>query len=196
MKVQQFSKSLAVLVGASVLIAVAPRLAAEDVPATPPPSATPTAPVHLSYAAGEVLKLVQAKMGVDTVAAFIDRSNTGYSLSAEEIVYLRGQGVSDRLITAMLNHAPAPAAPSPVATPAPAAPAQGPVIVQPATTYVQTVPAPTVYVDAPYYGYYGGYYPYYYGYPAVSLSFGFGGYYRGGYYHGGGFRGGFRGGHR
>lgn len=203
MQTQYFSKSLAMIAGLAMVAPFTPGVLAEDV-VTPPASATSasTAPaVRVSYGAGEVLKLVQAKMGVDTIAAFIERSTTTYNLSAEEIVYLRGQGVSDRLITAMLSHAAAPVAQPAVTSAAPAGPTQGPVIVQPSTSYVQTVPAQTVYVEQPYYGYYGGYYPYYYGYPGVALSFGFGGYYRGGYYHGGGFRGGgvhggFHGGHR
>lgn len=72
---------------------------------------------------------------------------------------------------------------------------------QAAQAYAYTVPAAPVYYDAPYYAYPYAYgYPYWGGwgpwYPGVSLSLGFGGYYRGGWhggYHGGGFHGG---GHR
>jgi uncharacterized membrane protein YgcG len=82
---------------------------------------------------------------------------------------------------------------------APAASDQTNATAAPTVTYVQqTVPSSTVYVipDTQTYYYYDSY-PYYggyYGWPAVSLSFGWGGYHGGGF-PGGGFRsGGFRGG--
>lgn len=151
-----------------------------------------TAPT-LPYAAGEVLKLVQAKVGDDTIVAYISHAPTGYSLSASDLVYLRSQGVSDAVMSAMLTHSRPAEAVAQAAAPAPApvvqAPAPAPVVVQaPATTtYVQAPPVvvaapPTVVYD---YGYYHPYYygPRYYG-PGISLSFGFGGHggYRGGWH--------------
>lgn len=145
----------------------------------------------LPYAAGEVLKLVQAKVGDDTIVAYISHAPTGYSLSASDLVYLRSQGVSDAVMSAMLTHSrPAEAvAQAPAPAPVVQAPAPAPVVVQapPTTTYVQAAPVvvaapPTVIYD---YGYYHPYYygPRYYG-PGISLSFGFGGHggYRGGWH--------------
>lgn len=200
------------LVAAVVLVlsdCAVSRAAAQEAAAKP--ASAPT----LSYGSNEVLKLVRAKVGDDTVVAYIDHAAAAYALSASDLIYLRSEGVSDKVLSAMLNRskgaeaiASAPVAPAaPIAPPALAAapasyvganpqptqtvvqPAQ--VVVQPAvTTYIQAPPqvviaAPVVYDH--------GYYPYYgYRYPAVSLSFGFGGGYRGGYrggFHGGGFHG-------
>jgi len=163
----------------------------------------PAAQSNLSFGVSDVLKLSQAKVGDDTIVNYIQNSGRAYSgLDANEIVYLHQQGVSDRVVTAMINQRGQSApAPQPVAQDSSAQysqPAQQPnatVAVAPTVTYVQ--PASTVYylqdssprlVD---YGYYP-YYPYpYYGYygwggPSVSLGFNFGG-----GFHGGGFRGGF-----
>jgi hypothetical protein len=163
---------------------------------------------QLSYGVPQVLQLVQARVGDGVIVSYIQNSGTIYSLNAGEIVYLKQQGVSDTVLNAMLGQRsrltgstePATTTASPTTastqTYAPATPA-------PAVTYVQQpAPSSTVYIipdtqtyqyDAWYYGgypYYG--YPYYggyYGWPAVSLSFGWGGHYGGGYrggWHGGG----------
>jgi uncharacterized membrane protein YgcG len=159
------------------------------------------------------LQLAQAKVGDDTIVAYIRNSGTSYGLSADQIIYLQKQGLSNAVITAMLNQ-PRPAAlastpPAPAPNPEPAAasaPAPAPdnsspaaatatstATVAPTVTYVETPPATTYY--QPYYYAYG--YPYYYPaygfYPGVSVSFGWGGGWHGGGWHGGG---GFHGGHR
>jgi hypothetical protein len=153
--------------------------------------------------------------------AFIENSRTGFSLTADEIVQLHNEGVTDKMIQAMLARKkvapPQPniaVAPEPVQQPAPQQqtivqqPAQ--VVTQPSVTYVQSEP---VYVGSPTYvyryPYYYDSYPYYWGsywYPRVSFNFGFGHYggYRynhfapsfhyGGHFGGGGFHGGYRGG--
>ena len=164
-------------------------------------------PVQLSAGVQDVLKLVQSKIGDDTILAFIHNSGAAYRLGASDIIYLRGQGASDAIITAMLNQhgntpvAPAPAVAAPVTTPRAAPPqssagyvAAAPTYVQPSTVYAAS-PAPDYSYYYQNYGYYypysGYYYPYYgYYYPSLSLSlgFGYGGYY--GYYYGGGYHGG------
>ncbi len=175
-----------------------------------PTVAQPTAP-RLSFGVAEVAKLSHAKLSDEAIISFIQNSRRSYEMSAADIVYLHEDGISDKVITAMLDKdrkvmetanlaaapSPVPApqpAPAPAPSPAPTVVAQAPTVVtQPQTTYVQPAPvyvysspAPVVYEPYPYYRPYYGYY----GYPAVSLSFGFG---RG--YHGGGFRGGFHGHH-
>jgi hypothetical protein len=163
---------------------------------------------QLAYGVPQVLQLVQAKVSDDTIIAYIHNSGNSYGLNADQIIYLRQQGVSDNVLNVMLTQ-PRPAS-------APAAPtadssyqAQAPAASTPApTTYVQSAPAPsTVYVVPNSQSYYYNTYaqPYYYPYsyfPSISLAFGFGGssYYRGGYYggyhggggyyHGGGYHGG------
>ena len=155
----------------------------------PLPAATVAAPApQLGYGVQQILQLAQAKVGDDTIVAFIRNSGNSYNLNADQIIYLRQQGISDAVVTAMLNQPragvaltlPTTPAPEPVAAMAP--PAQTPEV---------------VYYSQPYYD------PYYYDagyywYPPVTIGWGWGwgwggrgyGYYRG--YHGG--YGGFRGG--
>ncbi len=175
-------------------------------------------PVPLTLGVADVLNLSQSQVDDDVIVSYIKSSGRSYGgISASEILYLREQGVSDRVVTAMLDQskqlaqgaaqttpptqvAPAPAPAEAIASTAPNAPAYAP----PPVTYTQPAPASTVYVipDSPSivsYGYYPGYYPgygYYGCYPSVSFSFGFGGgyhYYGGG--HGWGYHGGGHGGH-
>ena len=172
-----------------------------------PAVASQTAPPQLSYGVPQVLQLAQAKVGDDTIVAYIQNSGTIYTLDASQIVYLRQQGVSDRVVTTMLNQRknvtasaaqtvpqPSTAAP-PVNDSSDAGSAQtSTAVAQPTVTYVQTAPSSSVYVvpdtqtynyDA--YNYQPYYYPYYaWPYPAVSLSFGFGGRWGGGWHGGGG----------
>ena len=194
----RIGSKLSIVIAGLVLVGqFAASVSAQTAPTTgTAAAATPSLP----FGATEVLKLVKAKVGDDTIVAYINNARIAYSLSASDLIYLRGEGVSEPVMSAMLTHARP--GDSVASAPAPAqftASTPGPVVVQqapPTTTYVQSAPVvvtapPTVVYDYSYYPYYGyGYYgPRYYG-PGVSLSFGFGG--RG--YYGGGYRGGFRGG--
>jgi hypothetical protein len=153
---------------------------------------------QLSFGVQQVMQLESAKISDDVVLAYIKSSAGNFGLTADQIIYLRQQGVSNPVIAAMLNSTPAtvvattaPAAAQPTAPAVTSAPpAATTTYVQPATTYVQTVPASMYYYSQPYY--YPAYYPAYdYGwYPPVSLSFGWG--WRGGW--GGGWHGGGHGG--
>jgi len=157
-------------------------------------SAASAAAPQLSYGVSQIMQLEQAKVGDDTIIAYVKNSGNSYGLDANQIIYLRQQGVSDAVITTMLNQ-PKPA----VAVATPATPASQPVVstaspvsvptatVAPTVTYVQTVPTTAYYDYQPYY------YPSYAWYPPVVFSFGWGGGYRGGWgggFHGGGFHGG------
>ena len=210
MKNQISPKSLRALAAATFLALSAMAVAALDAPTTTSAPAagnvSPAAP-QLSFGVPDVLKLSNAKVSDDTIVSYIQYSGRSYgALNAAEIVYLHEQGVSDRVVTAMLEQrrkwtdtaAPATQAAAP-ANPAP--PAQ--TVAPPATTYVQPAPASTVYVipNSPRYVNYGysypsyAYYPSYgyygyYSYPALSFSLGYYGGYRGGYYCGSGYRGG------
>jgi len=204
-----------VIAGVALMFGSALTGGADDSTAAPLGAvpAAPTSQVQLSYGATEVTQLAKAKVADDTIVAFVQNSGRAYSLTAPEILALRSGGVSDRVITAMLEQqtkkqtdaaaqpasAPPPPAPQPDAASQPAPPATPATTCAPApaVTYVPSVPAyapaSTVYVPyaAPTY-YYAPYYGY--SYPAVSLSlgFGFGGYYGGHYHGGGGFHGGRR----
>lgn len=206
---------LATETNSSIAQAASPQpVVAPEAQVTPPVAAP-----KLPYGVEDVLKLSRAQVGDDIVVKYVQNSGTIYTLGPQEIVYLRDQGVSDRVINTMLDQRKAvtevaaqaaPVAPSiPNAATVPNAP-----IAPPPPDYNQVAPQMTapppessVYVIPssptaayPYYGYYAPYYGYYPGYwgPSVTFGFGFGGYgYRHGYYHGGwyGHGGGYRGGY-
>jgi len=162
--------------------------------------------VWMSRDSNEVLKLVKAGVNDEVVMAYIQHSRAGFNLTADEIVQLHNEGVSDKMINAMLaNRKQAPqtliaAQPQPQPQVVQEAPAQQQVIqpttpaptivTQPSVTYVQSQP---VYVPSTSYVYAGP--SYYYDpfwYPSISVGFGWGWggrYYRpyyGGHYYGGG----------
>ena len=194
---------------------IAPILLAQDSTPVPgsaeaaaPAPASETRPVQLSAGVPDVLKLGRAHVSDEAITAFISNSGRTYHLSVSEILYLREQGMSDQVLTAMLSAgqnvaaAAAHVAPQPTPQPAPtgptadwanSSPQPAPAAPQYAPTYdavapVYAQPSPVYAYPAPSYGYYDSW-PYYWGYPSVSFGFGFGrGYYGG--YHGGGYQGG------
>ena len=141
---------------------LATSIFAQDV-SNPSASATP----QLSYGVSQIVQLTQAKVGEDTIIAYIKNSGNGYGLNADQIIYLRQKGVSDAVVSAMLNQ--------PKNMTANAAPTSAPqnstaevstAVAQPTVTY-ETVPSSTVYVmpDTQTYNYDAYYYqPYYYPY--------------------------------
>ncbi len=171
-------------------------------------------PAKLPYGVEDVLKLTRAQINDDIILNYIHNSGTIYNLSPQDIVYLRNQGVPDRVVNAMLDQkkkvtqVAAQAAPAPV-TPAPAIPdsasvPNAPAVAAPDYSQVAPQPAPpasSVYVipppavNYPYYypyygysGYYGPYYgPYYRGYYGYGPAISFGFHFGGGsHWHGGG----------
>jgi hypothetical protein len=180
-----------------------------------PASAAQTASAKLPSGAAEVVKLSRAQVSEEVIVSYVQNSGSTYGLGSDDIVRLRSEGVSDRVINTMLDHhkqvmetAQMTVSPPPVYaqndanSTAPEATQPAQTYVQPAQTPAQAAPASSVYVipypqaTPAYYGYsyrpyYSPYYyaPPYYGYyggPVVSFGFGFGGGYRGGgYYHGG-----------
>ena len=123
MKIMKWQKKLAVvLVGGLMVLAL-----------NAPAQNSPTAAPKLSYGVSEVVRLAQANINDDTIIAYIKSTRTDYKLSADQMLYLRQQGVSEAVIKAMLvqpkpvaapattpaavaSTAPAPAAPVPEAT--------------------------------------------------------------------------------
>jgi hypothetical protein len=209
MKTQDFQKLLLVIAAVSMLSFLTGNVMAQDstAPTVAPSASVQTAP-PLSYGVSQIVQLAQAKVGDSTIIAYIQNSGNSYGLNANQIIYLRQQGVSDGVINVMLNQRNnSPVAAAQTATVPPqqnssdTSAQTSTAVAQPTVTYVQTVPSPSVYVipdtqtynyDAYYYQPY--YYPYYaWPYPAVSLSFGFGGRWGGGW-HGGGWHGGGHGG--
>jgi len=201
MKTRTASSLFLVLTITAVLALAARNVAAQD---STTANVAQAAPVQLSYGVAQIIQLSKANVSEGTIISYIQNSGSSYGLDANQIVYLKQEGVSDAVINTMLNQ------PRPVAQAADqTAPPQNPssAVAQPVAASVQTIPSSTVSVyyvpntqastyyaasTAPYY-----YYPYGYGcyawpYPAVAFGFGYGGGYRG-YYHGG-YRGSFHGG--
>jgi hypothetical protein len=197
----KYLKNMLAALAVGVLACGAISVPAQDssAPTTVVPAAVTAPAPQLAYGVPQILQMAQAKVGDDTIIAYIKNSGSSYGLNADQIIYLKQQGLSDGVITAMLNQpkpgvaAYTPPAPAPQPALAPAVAAVPTPTPAPTVTYVQSVPATTYYYQPQpyYYPYY--YYPSYAVYPAVSLSFGWGGYYRGGYY--GGWHGGYGGWH-
>jgi hypothetical protein len=206
MKSSRFPRRLAVMLGA-VSLSVSAVMAAETSVSSPPvvsgsvgvgvSASVETARPRLPYGADDVLKLSRAQVSEDIIQNYIQNSGTVYNLTPNEIVYLRNEGVSDRVINTMLDQRkhltevaaqPAPASASDsVAAPAPNYQAPAPVYAAPEPVYAPPAPSSLYVMSYPqaassyygsYYPYYsGGYYPYYGGYyPYYGGCYG--GYYR------------------
>jgi len=201
MKTQTTRTSLWLSVGAAALVALGATAQTTAPSQTAPPAtaSTDAAPPKLPYGVADVLKLSQAQVSDDITLNYIHNSGTIYSLSPNDIVYLRNQGVSDKVVNAMLDQrqnvpadtanqnalqaqaAAAAGAQLPVSTD-PNAFQAAPVYVQPPPLYAQAPPAyvppdaappaPSTLYVMPYAGSGSGYYP--------SAT-----YYGGGYYGGG-----------
>src|SRR6267154_4412620 len=70
-------------------------------PAQVPPQAP--VPSNLSAGVAEVMRLAEAGTSEDVVLAYIQNAGASFSLTADQILYLRDNGVSSAVITAMLN---------------------------------------------------------------------------------------------
>jgi len=215
MKTGKFEKTLAGLVCMGFVLSASVGFAQNYSTTTAQPAAVNASGAQMVYGVPQIIRLSQAKVSDETIIAYVKNSGLSYSLDADQIINLRQQGVSDTVITTMLNQPkPGPVIYTPT-TPAP----------QPAAAYVNTstagttplysprqsdqIPtvsasaqpmptatvAPTVtYVQAtpaPVYYYAQPYYaqPYYYSsygwFPPLSLSFAWGGGWHGGGYYGG-----------
>jgi hypothetical protein len=169
---------------ADAAVTVAPQTASAA-------TVTTSAQERLPYGVEDVLKLSRAQVSEDIILTYVQNSGTIYTLGPKDIVYLRDQGVSDRVVNTMLDQRRkfSEAAAQQAATQAPAAPIyqdngsapsgldaqqQAPLYPEPAE--VQPAPASSVYVipypgvRSAYYGY--GYRPYSYGYYQPYYSYG------------------------
>ncbi len=120
-----------------------------------PEQAQAAVPVDLSPGAAEVVRLASSGVGDDVVLAYIQNSQAPFSLSADNVLYLKDVGLSPQVTSAMLSHdsalrgqaqqyapaAPAPVGPPPVAPMAPAPAAQPPQVIAPPPAYVTSAPA-------------------------------------------------------
>jgi len=119
-------------------------LAARIVPAQNTTTATASAgltPPLLSYGVNQIIQLSQAKVGDDTIVNFIRNSGSSYGLDANQIVYLKQQGVSDTVLNTMLSQ------PRPTQTAAAAQPAAATATSTATVNVIAQPEAPCFYVD-------------------------------------------------
>jgi len=180
MKTQSLSSLVLTLTAvAAVTFLAANAVAQESSTSTPAMATTPTAAQpaaasqaapQLSYGVAEIVQLAHANVGEDVIVNYVQNSGNAYGLDANQILYLKQQGVSDHVINAMLKQrSRLPAAPQTAPPPnySDANSAQtATAAAQPSVSYVQTAPPQTVYVipDTQTYNYYAYSYPYYYPY--------------------------------
>jgi hypothetical protein len=88
--------------------------------------AQPAGAANVSAAAAEVIRLAGSGVGEDVVLAYIQNSRATFSLSVDDVLYLKDVGLSSAVISAMLNHDAALRNQAPAATPATETPATTP----------------------------------------------------------------------
>ena len=199
MKLRISRMGLLVSAGTALLGAWCASAQTETTPVPAPAPAQPAvttgaaATVTLPYGVDDVLKLSHAQVSEDIIVNYVQNSGIAYNLLPKDLVYLKEQGVSDRVVNAMLDErkrviaeaaaaaqtpppAPAPAQSSDTISTASYAPTfsqpQNEVQTAPSTVYVIPSQPAYSYYQAPYYGSWGG--PYYYG-PSIAVGFAFGG---------------------
>ena len=109
MKPRNFSRSLLTIAAVTVTCLLTRDVLAQgssDAATIPnvAPTAAPAggAPVQLSYGVSQIIQLSQAKVSENTIVNYIQNSGTIFALKADEIVYLKQQGVSDPVLNTML----------------------------------------------------------------------------------------------
>ncbi|MFA6543493.1 MAG: hypothetical protein WCS99_03655, partial [Limisphaerales bacterium] len=110
----RFLPTLALTAGAALLAGCQEQAgpAAQPDPPAPPVAAVsaPTAIVqpnpgaaNVSAPVAEIARLHQSGLGGSVVEAFVEKSTNALSPTADEIIYLRDVGVSERVITALIQ---------------------------------------------------------------------------------------------
>ena len=97
MKTGNLQSSLLAIAAVTAFAFAAGNVVAQDSTTTAQPAP------QLSYGVPQVLQLEQAKVSDGNIVSYIQNSGTIYALKADEIVYLKQQGVSDAVLNAMLN---------------------------------------------------------------------------------------------
>lgn len=139
-------------------------------------SSIPGRTPYLSAGLPEIVKMHKAGVDASVLLAFVQNSPTAYHPSAKEIIYLRDQGVSSEIISALLRRggelrdraAEATREERSRATPPAAAPAAPPTPGSPSPPQATATAPAVVYANTPYYPAYS--YPTYVSYPAYSYA--------------------------
>ncbi len=106
-----------------------------------------SAPADLSPQLREIVRLNRAHLGDDVIEAYINNSGVVYRLSADDILYLNSQGVSQPVLSALLKAGPPPVNNPPAVAPPPAGAAP-----PPAQSSATPTPPPGVEPGAPPFG--------------------------------------------
>jgi hypothetical protein len=137
-KLTSFARILMAVAAFLTIQAVFPEAGTVCLAQSPPPTVSPSLQ--------DVVKLVQDHMGDDVILAWIKNSGVSYSLTPDDIHYLTGQGVSQAVITALLQ---TKAAASPVAPqPAPMIQSSVPPVVPPPAPGPPAAVAPSLVTQA------------------------------------------------
>ncbi len=144
-----------------------------DAPARPISTVKPLPPgVRLTGPVAEVLRLAESGVEESVILAFVTNSTSTFNLGAEEIIYLNDNGVSSRVVTAMIQRdqvlrglsasgagvAPAPVPEAPAAPATEVAPGLPTAEMAPQTDYATGAYAPTA--DSTYAPFYDSLAPY------------------------------------
>lgn len=147
-------QSIAVWLSLVMLVLPAPSEAQNDGSAAAQPV--------FSAPAAEVLRMAEAGVAEDVLVAYVKNSDGRFELSADDILYMKDQGISTSVVTEMLNHdaqtrtytyeqklytPTTPVAPPP--PPSEAAPVQAEPSPAPETAAPAAVPPPAYVNDAP-----------------------------------------------
>jgi len=129
------------------------------------PSNAQAAPVSLPPGMVDVIGLTKAGFGEDGILAKVKKAGVSYDLTTEQMIYLKNQGVSENVISTLLQAGPATTPPPPVntapvtppppsavtseppSTPAPASTSSGPPEAGDATTTAPPPGEPVVNAD-------------------------------------------------
>src|SRR5664279_601597 len=104
MKTRNLQKILAVMAVAGLGWSASTARAQDSSGANTVQPAAVNAPVpQLAYGVPQIVQLAQAKVSDDTIIAYIKNSGNSYGLNADQIIYLRQQGISSPVIMTMLN---------------------------------------------------------------------------------------------
>jgi hypothetical protein len=118
MKLRSWNKKAVVgLAAFGLFIAIAVSTGRAEAPGTntAPTKAIGPTPVDLPQLPAEVLRMSQAGMSDDVMTSYIQKSDTPYTLDADQIIYLHDLGISTAVLNTLVSHVETSAA-----SPAPA----------------------------------------------------------------------------
>src|SRR5262249_36282716 len=86
----------------AIVLSLCPSMA-EETSNLPQQAQAPSVPDNISPGAAEVMRLAESGTGDDVILAYVQNAVSSFNLTADQILYLRDNGVTSAAITAMLN---------------------------------------------------------------------------------------------